>query len=514
MVKQDNTRASIVERQPWLGANARPPKAGSEDPDQSSWIALRRTRDDVDEKNAQVPRIKSFFSTAELTLVYLRKYDQLMGMAIYTICALAEMSNRSKGQLPKSLVNILPGQGKIDAADHKWESERTKPNESIDHEIEDDYIQSHHFLRLQYSSRGCRASDPRDHVFALLGIAEGGGQKMPIADYSHSLAEVYVRMAWTWFMIRKKRPLSWLGCVNNSYDATDLPTWIPDWRGQWDGIPLVLGTKEVFLGASGLKKLEGCHIQFRELSTPMTLPLRVQIRGCRVLQMKAVEPLKSSSPGSWQTAQHAEHINEFPEPYPTTYLSYGRAFKQAVEPDQEKGFPFQEPRSESFWAFRHAGVKRPRLRPIFAMEMEGRKVASATPVNTGHGEFEQHLLHTVNSGEKRGENEPEYTQRGLYERISRAYRFHATIPQDGLVRGRSWFISEDGFMGLAPKVTRSGDAVAHFFGGITQYVLREKRREEDKTIWGFVGECFVLGLMNGEINQDMPDDVVEDFSLE
>jgi hypothetical protein len=97
------------------------------------WIdSLCINQDDVDEKNAQVPRIKSFFSTAELTLVYLRKYDQLMGMAIYTICALAEMSNRSKGQLPKSLVNILPGQGKIDAADHKWECAPWNVNGALD----------------------------------------------------------------------------------------------------------------------------------------------------------------------------------------------------------------------------------------------------------------------------------------------------------------------------------------------------------------------------------------------
>ncbi|KAL6703702.1 hypothetical protein ACN47E_009396 [Coniothyrium glycines] len=59
---------------------------------------------------------------------------------------------------------------------------------------------------------------------------------------------------------------------------------------------------------------------------------------------------------------------------------------------------------------------------------------------------------------------------------------------------RKFFRTADGRMGLCPRHTRVGDVIAVLYGGSVPYVLREVRQER----WRFVGECYVDGLMFGE----------------
>ncbi|KAF7550944.1 hypothetical protein G7Z17_g5371 [Cylindrodendrum hubeiense] len=61
---------------------------------------------------------------------------------------------------------------------------------SEDSDLVKDAGSANHLIYLQMRSRGCHATDPRDHVFALLGIARGHGGHVPKVDYSLSLAEV------------------------------------------------------------------------------------------------------------------------------------------------------------------------------------------------------------------------------------------------------------------------------------------------------------------------------------
>lgn len=62
--------------------------------------------------------------------------------------------------------------------------------------------------------------------------------------------------------------------------------------------------------------------------------------------------------------------------------------------------------------------------------------------------------------------------------------------------------------------------MVHSFGGDSLFVLRrkepmvEREGEAGQERWGFSGEAFVLGLMNGEVEFNMDRDKVEMFSLE
>jgi hypothetical protein len=81
-----------------------------------------------------------------------------------------------------------------------------------------------------------------------------------------------------------------------------------------------------------------------------------------------------------------------------------------------------------------------------------------------------------------------------------------------VVAKRRFFVTSTGMLGLGPKRSREGDVVAILFGGTRPYLLRPVR---NGTHWRLVGECYVHDIMNGQaaemwLNSDEP---LEDFHL-
>jgi hypothetical protein len=62
--------------------------------------------------------------------------------------------------------------------------------------------------------------------------------------------------------------------------------------------------------------------------------------------------------------------------------------------------------------------------------------------------------------------------------------------------GRAMFVTEKGFIGLAPWNAKEGDVVSVLFGGNTPFLLRKTFSEETYTL---VGEAYVYGIMGGEL---------------
>jgi hypothetical protein len=74
--------------------------------------------------------------------------------------------------------------------------------------------------------------------------------------------------------------------------------------------------------------------------------------------------------------------------------------------------------------------------------------------------------------------------------------------QFGVVAGkacheRKFFLSMNGRMGLCPRGTMNGDQIVILYGGSVPYVLRQLKNDA----WTFVGECYVDGLMFGEAEE-------------
>ncbi|KAI4267787.1 MAG: hypothetical protein L6R38_008099 [Xanthoria sp. 2 TBL-2021] len=83
-------------------------------------------------------------------------------------------------------------------------------------------------LRLLTQFRHCEATDPRDKVYALLGIASDMPDDADLKpNYAKSVAEVYQDLVE--FIVKKDRNLDILRACHISGPEHDLPSWVPDW---------------------------------------------------------------------------------------------------------------------------------------------------------------------------------------------------------------------------------------------------------------------------------------------
>jgi hypothetical protein len=93
-------------------------------------------------------------------------------------------------------------------------------------------------FEILFQLTASKSTDPRDKVYALLGIARN--PKVVIPDYKKSVAEVY--METTRALIAESQSLQALNAAQPSIEDKDLPSWAADWRqsyvGQFLGIRL------------------------------------------------------------------------------------------------------------------------------------------------------------------------------------------------------------------------------------------------------------------------------------
>lgn len=130
------------------------------------------------------------------------------------------------------------------------------------------------FLNLMERFRGFECTDPRDKVYALLGLASvDKNMPLPKPDYSKSVSEVYCTTAKA--IIQYTRDLTVL-CLAKSYQGVlehrGLPFWCPDWTRKPDQTPLIHddASRHTFT-ASGETLPQGIELNFDEDSQATTV---------------------------------------------------------------------------------------------------------------------------------------------------------------------------------------------------------------------------------------------------
>lgn len=93
-------------------------------------------------------------------------------------------------------------------------------------------------LHALHYGRGFRCSDPRDHVYALLGMPAIYGVHNIMADYTKSPLDLFQDIAH--LAIEWSNTLSILSYVQHEPDDLEtFPSWIPKWHEGWLGSPLI-----------------------------------------------------------------------------------------------------------------------------------------------------------------------------------------------------------------------------------------------------------------------------------
>ena len=81
------------------------------------------------------------------------------------------------------------------------------------------------FVRLLNHTSVCSATDPRDQVFAIMGIVANAQAEGLVPDYSLTFQQVYTGLAS--YLVLKHRQIELLAYPKTNHPA--FPSWVPDW---------------------------------------------------------------------------------------------------------------------------------------------------------------------------------------------------------------------------------------------------------------------------------------------
>ncbi|PMD28749.1 HET-domain-containing protein [Hyaloscypha variabilis F] len=322
-------------------------------------------------------------------------------------------------------------------------------------------------VHLLDGARGQKATDPRDKVYALLGLMPNPmGKQTLVPDYSPtcSVEDVFINAAvYCLFQLHDLRVLSYkIATIFN------LPSWVPDWT-VWNPNVLRPAADHFCAGTA----------------TPPTLRLSpdrrmLTLRGRVVAQFARLAQLTVSRISGWLVSLRADHKRAI--------FEANRAWLEEVR------------RILTFVLDPYPCTGQPRDR-AFAMTLicdSGRRGERATAEDLSNYDD---LLRCMNlpidlmitSGVKDAGT------------LQRAQAFQQNIQT--LCQGRRFCLTMAGEMGWVPEEAGMADIVVLFAGSPDLHVLR--RISEDR--FYIVGHCYLHGLMHGEVSLDGPE--MMEFSI-
>ncbi|KAM0804980.1 heterokaryon incompatibility protein-domain-containing protein [Usnea florida] len=315
------------------------------------------------------------------------------------------------------------------------------------------------------------------------------------ADYSRTLEEVYLDLAWD--HINRTETLEILTAVQHDPKSTsDLfnPSWVPRWDYFVDTPILGLYNSSHFASANR-----------SAVVTPLNQdPKTLVVRGTLFSRIHSHTRLLTSSdfdlplPSTCSLGPESPIVQAFwtSNPVASTWFSLG--LPQMYDEDR----PYPQILSR-FAGSAYALVERQsRLDDAFLRTW----VSGVTGAEVDHFDYEadsraywDRLFWGTRGNPSLG---AEDKNRGDEEVRWRRYRDNAAV----VCNQRKFFTTHKGFFGLGPGALKEGDRVAVFLGSDTPFVIREADPDSlDPTMpvphdtkFKLVGECYVHGLMHGQ----------------
>jgi hypothetical protein len=306
-------------------------------------------------------------------------------------------------------------------------------------------------LANQFRSRD--ATDPRDKVFALVGLVRDWGGAAPfVADYDLSLYAVYrdvvehaVRRAGTWEVL--------VGSGGIGTGRSDLPSWMPNWQQPFE--------------EGGMERVRRAGMYNASAGRPPVVKFPTQEKDV-ILRVAGIK---------------VDRV-----------LLRGEAMERTDDAGIIATFHAWTTLLEEVWSGR-AGIRR---RGTMFVHPQQSYYWRAICVDTLHHLADQ-------GGVEHGRTKSSRSE-GFYSRLPGNASVHDSVPEfDRSVRtatlGRAFFVIEEGRFGLGPSTLAVGDDICVLLGGTVPFVLRPKpmrRLPGQAEIYLLVGDCYVHGIMDGE----------------
>ena len=326
-----------------------------------------------------------------------------------------------------------------------------------------------------FKSRKC--GNPRDKIFAILGICKDLRSGDITVDYSSSVVRVYSEVSK--FIVMRDRSLKLLSaCQSYGSNITDLPSWAPDWTIDARFRPMRPITSWLGDDQSETGRSLGSRFNASESVA------RVQISAdLRTMSVRGLLVGKISVLGT-----HIENDGDTTET-PATQQRMFLLFK-------------------TWWPL--AKTHTPEFTPSGERRFDGFWRTIITDMNS----FGQNATQTKEGAQFRSwmaswdptAFEPEDLAGG--SGVQQFANFIASFQQ--ATANRRLFVTEEGHMGLGPRLTEPGDLVCVLLGSEVPFVLRAV-----DDYFMLVGECYCQDVMEGEAVRGLDEGkvVLRDFVL-
>ena len=324
-------------------------------------------------------------------------------------------------------------------------------------------------LNLLYRLRNSDATDPRDKIFCLLSFATDVTLQASEFDITYETGSRAVFIGFVIWYLRLYRNLDFMGYCQLGRDCSTLPYWTPNWavRQGMDPFRKMVDTDDLqsdaWFSASGSFT--------NSLTLPSPLPSEPEILSLEGVRIGTIEHILESDTESWSL---------------DILRSWGRTIKEGLCPLNNIS------ENDVF------------MRTIIADSTKDRGVPTDK-------------YRTFQSGSLSFEE---------YSKPQNRSTVKSTTMHRSLFFTRDAQRNSRGLMGLGPGDGQPGDEIWMLKGGKVLYVLRETEplkhgpysildttgRPSDSmhvtlsdTVRKCVGECFMLGLMDGELLDMMGD---------
>ncbi len=333
--------------------------------------------------------------------------------------------------------------------------------------------------KLLEKFREFKATDPRDRVYALLGLMGDDIPQSLTPRYGPDVTVQQVFLNATRYVLREPdHGLFVLAFAGTGYAGRlgGLPSWVPDWTNpptgapltsyQWDKIPCDYA-------ASGVLNISTFG---NDDDTAEQLSLQC-IRADEIaLLSRSYERIANDEFVKDENGQFF-HAAEFAALHEWHTSTVAMAQKRVLDP-----YPFKPGQSfkEAFWRTL-VGDFHDMTRP--ALEYLGGVYDKWVALH------EELMLYCNSAGPA---SLP--TDDAFWHRIHETGTFGNAI--GGCISSRSVCVTRDGYLGCVPSSARIGDEIFVLIGSQTPFVVRQAIQ---KGKYEIIGECYMHGMMDGEV---------------